>query len=291
MELLPSLKSAKAIALAAATIATAIASSVAPSQAEQPAAFFRPQFTPNTSHYYFEKSNTTFTIGDNCNEVMKLFSGTPFRRVEIFSSTPGRPSGSLLCNSQLPGFTSPAFGSNAGAIVIGNDAFFIKSDAFFKAMKIKPTNLTVQQGKDFIDRHPRINNNVVLETRIAPPVPPVVPAPPVTPPAPPIPGGGLFSFRNSGAYIARYTVRFTVNGTVLEVAKDNIVSNGRASLQVPNGATQINIKGHAQTFGGYKLIFERSYPTGMPASNLCWKTFGTLFTPGLDDNPTPGICN
>jgi hypothetical protein len=176
MKLPPSFKSAKAICLAAVAIATAIASSVAPSQAEQPVAFFRPNLSPNTTHFFFEKSNTAFTVRDSCDAVQKLFGNTQFRSNTFAAFPPGRLLGNLGCNSEIPGFTSPAFGSNAGVIQVNGDVFFIKSDAFFTAMKIKPTKLTEQQGKDFIAQNPRINNNVVLE--LGPP------PPPFTPPAP-----------------------------------------------------------------------------------------------------------
>jgi hypothetical protein len=170
MKFLPSLKSAKSLALVAATIATAIASAIAPSQAEQPSAFFRPNSAPNTSYFFFGKSNTAFTVRDSCNEIQKLFGNTPSRKIDLFENLPGRLLGNLGCNSEVPGFTSPAFGSNAGVIQVNGDVFFIKSDAFFKAMKITPSKLNEKQGKDFIAQNPRINNNVVLE--LGPPPPP-----------------------------------------------------------------------------------------------------------------------
>ena len=180
MKLKFSLKSAKASILAAMTIASAIASTITPSLAEQPSSFLRPSSAPNTSYFFFGKSNVAFTVRDNCNEVSKLFGNTPFQSSQPFLLPPGRQVGELTCNGQVPGYTSPAFGSNAGVIQVGGDSYFIKSNAFFKAMKITPTKLTEQQGKDFIAQNPRINTNLVLEE--GPPPPPAPPAPAPLPP-------------------------------------------------------------------------------------------------------------
>ena len=178
MKLKFSPKSAKVSILAAMTIATSIASTITPSLAEQPSSFLRPSSAPNTSYFFFGKSNVAFTVRDNCNEVSKLFGNTPFQSSQPFLLPPGRQVGELTCNGQVPGYTSPAFGSNAGVIQVLGDSYFIKSNAFFKAMKITPTKLTEQQGKDFIAQNPRINTNLVLEEGPPPP-----PAPPALPPA------------------------------------------------------------------------------------------------------------
>jgi hypothetical protein len=177
MKFLPSLKSAKSLALVAATIATAIASSIAPSQAEQPTMIVR-QSGHLQEYVYFPQANRYFGLPSHCTAVRELFSGAQ-TRVEGFLPLPGNM-GTFLCNSELQGFTSPAFGSNAGVILLGGDPYYVKSDAFFKAMKITPMKLSEQEGKDFISRSPRFNKSFVLETRIAPPAPPApAPLPPL----------------------------------------------------------------------------------------------------------------
>jgi hypothetical protein len=284
MKLLPSFKSAKAICLAAVAIATAIAGSVAPSRADQVISILRPLQIPGVPQEVVTFNNSqSFTIG--CVAVRNLWPGVPSRQLPPFSLSP-RLTASLDCKNPnvVKGYTSSAFGSNAGVIVTGGLPFYFKSGPFFEAMGITPTKLNEQQGKEFIDRNPQLKTNTVLETRAGRPES----APPVAPPASPLPsGGGKVSFFNTGGYIAVYTLKFNINGTDLEFKKDSVAINGRESLSVPNGARRITVKGEAYTgiFNQTKFIFERSYPAGLPSNNICFKTFGTTVNPGVNDNP------
>lgn len=167
MKFLTSFKSAKSLALAAATIATEIASSVAPSQAEQPnfiiTATGKPQVIQFERNSY-DREN--YTIG--CQALRNLWSGIQTKNIgipAIYDRMTSRLR-HLDCNAPnlVQGYTSSAFGSNAGVIVARGNPLYIKSTEFFTAMGITPKSLTEQEGKDFMAQNSRaLNNSAVLE--------------------------------------------------------------------------------------------------------------------------------
>jgi hypothetical protein len=293
MKLLPSFKSAKALALTAVTIATAMVSSIAPSQAEQPTNVVRTFASQNFVH--FQKAGQSFGLPDNCPAVSKLFSGAPLLYLRSYENVPGRIVGSLSCNSELRTYTSPAFRQNAGVVIINSEAFYVRDSALLKAMNVKPIELDARAGKLFLRSHSRLSTNVTLETPSATPAPPVTPkppTPPVTPkpPAPPVTpppaAASSISVLNLGAYVIRYNVTYDMNGSSQNFDSGDITVGKKVVLSIPPQATKIEIKTRYYTgfFAQTAQLFSRSF--GNSHSNRCFTTSGDLFKMKVDD-----ICN
>jgi cyclic lactone autoinducer peptide len=197
MKFLPSLKSAKALALVAATIATAIASSAAPSLAHQPTRLISTPGKPDLVIY--DSTKQSFALG--CKALSNLFQ-LPTQQVtaaEYQQSVDRFEVGNLPCND--PNLVKAAtFLSGDGVITIQltrnlfggtttrQSSFFVLAPSqFFGAMGITPTQLNEQQGINL-----SLGNNIPFDnTRIEAglqnlakptPKPPVTPAP--APPAP-----------------------------------------------------------------------------------------------------------
>ena len=215
MKLKSSLKSAKASILAAMTIASAIATYAAPSLAALPTWIVSTPGKPDLAVY---RGNITQGFALGCPALRNLWSGirtentTDHNAYNKLANFEGSSLRYLDCNAPglVQGYTSPAFGSNAGVIIARGYPHYIKSAQFFTAMGIRPINLTEQEAKSFIIQHSRgLSTNVVLETQIAPIAPPQTPAaPPVV-----IPTRNMtVTFINRGAYIAKYTVEYNLFG-------------------------------------------------------------------------------
>lgn len=274
MNLLPALKSVKSFALATATIATTLASNIAPSPATLANRVISTPGQPEV--VIFESNLQSVAIG--CPALRNLWRGLRTQPVtaqeyqKIINATSTRLVGHLSCNTPnvVQGFTSPAF-SNAGVIVARGVPFFVKTNDFFNAMGVKPTRLTLEQGRTFLSRNLQLNTNVTLEPQLV---------------ANPATETGSVTFINRGGYVGTYTLTFNILNTPRRLETGNLPLNQRATFAVPAGASNVRVVGELFTgiFAQKKTIFSQSIPN--PQSKLCFTTTGTTISPAV--NPS---CN
>jgi hypothetical protein len=169
MKFLPSLKSAKSLALVAATVVTALVSNIAPSQASKPNRVIVTDGQPQV--VIFESDLQSLAIG--CMKVRNLWSGirqtqnvSPQEYQRIINATATRLVGHLNCGAPnlVQGYTSPAF-PKAGVIVTHGVPFFVTTTEFFFALGITPTKLNAVEGQKFIQQRLQLFTNVTLDTR------------------------------------------------------------------------------------------------------------------------------
>jgi hypothetical protein len=266
MKFLPSFKSAKAIALAAATIATAIAGSVAPSQASRPQRIIQTAGQPEI--VIFESEGQSVASG--CQGVSDLWKGLRTQQVspqeyqKTISSASSFLTAHLYCNSpnKVKGYISPSF-PNAGVIVTDGKPLFVTTRAFFSALGITPTQLNKAEGDAFIKRNANIFTNVVLEPDLAART-------------------SSISIANQGAYVARYTVRYDAFG----VKKDtfDVPVGKKAVFNLPSQARNIAVLGEYYTgiFNEKKTFFNKQLSS--LDGNICYTTTGTVFNPRVNDS-------
>jgi hypothetical protein len=285
MKFLPSFKSAKALVLAAVTVATAIASNVAPSQASKPLSIIQ---TPGKPEIAVFDSEGSFEIA--CPAVRNLWSGlatknvTPQEYQKVINSTFTIFAGPLNCNapSIVQGYTSSAFnvGGIAGVIVVRKIPYYVKSDRFFSALGIKPTALSVPEGVKFREKNVQLINNVALD--IIPGNPPSVT--PTPNPRPPVPQSTSISLNNRGAYVVRYNLAYTIDGSTQKFDTGDITVGKKIVYPIPARATSISVLGEYYTgvFSQKKPLIKKIFNN--PHSNLCFTSVGTVFKPEVNGN-------
>jgi hypothetical protein len=170
MKFLPSLKSAKSLALVAATIATAIASSVAPSLADIPTTIITTPGKPDL--VVFGGRLKAYKLGcPKLRNVWNRIPNSPYSAqiYEKVITNFGGVAGELYCNtpSRVQGYISPAFGNNIGVVVTDGKPSFIESGEVFAAMGIVPNNLTRAQGETFLGKNQAIYQNPTLTPALA----------------------------------------------------------------------------------------------------------------------------
>jgi hypothetical protein len=170
MKFLPSLKSAKSIALAAATIATAIATNMAPSQAAHPNGILTAPNRPAVAIFTSSGSVKAFALG--CPELARLWSGVPNKSLSAanFDKTFSNKTlslGHMFCggHQNIRAYTSPAFAAMTGAsssvvglLVIDRKPYFVESAEFFTAMGVRPSVLTKEGGESILKEYAPFGN-------------------------------------------------------------------------------------------------------------------------------------
>ena len=180
MKFLPSLKSAKSLALAAVTIATAIASSVAPSLADIPTTIITTPGKPDL--VVFGGRLKAYKLG--CPKLRNVWDRIPSKAYsekiyeQVITNFKGL-AGELYCDqpSRVQGYISPAFGNNMGVVVTNGQPSFVESGEVFSAMRITPTNLTRAQGETFLGKNQVIYQNPTLTPALANRTPIPMPTP------------------------------------------------------------------------------------------------------------------
>jgi hypothetical protein len=267
MKLLPSFKSAKAICLAAVTIATAIVSNVSPSQSRPPTRIIQTDGQPEIVIFGSEGQS----VASGCQAIRDLWKGLPTQRVgaqeyqNTISSRGGILKGHLYCNnpSKVKGYTSPVF-PYPGLIVTDGKPFYVTTTAFFTALGIRPIQLNRPDGIAFMNQNRLFNNlNVTLEPNLS-----VLTS--------------SISIVNKGAYVARYSISYQVNGGLKQDAFD--VSFGKkAVFNLPSQASKIAIVGEYYTglFKQKKEFFRKqmTYSDG----SICYTTTGNISNPKVND--------
>jgi hypothetical protein len=267
MKLLPSFKSAKAIALAAVTIATAIVSNVSPSQSRPPTRIIQTDGQPEIVIFGSEGQS----VASGCQAIRDLWKGLPTQRVSAqeyqntISSRGGFLKGHLYCNSpnKVKGYTSPVF-PYPGLIVTDGKPFYVTTTAFFTALGITPIQLNRADGIAFMNQNRLFNNtNVTLEPNLAA----------LT---------SSISIANKGAYVARYSVKYNANG--LKQASFDVPVGKKAVFNLPSQASNIVVVGEYYTgLFDRKKEFFRKQLSSLDGS-ICYTTTGNILNPKVNDS-------
>ncbi|NJR32131.1 MAG: hypothetical protein HC778_03800 [Chamaesiphon sp. CSU_1_12] len=221
MKLLPTFKSVKALVLATATVATTLVGNIAPSTATLANRVISAPGKPEV--VIFESNLQSVAIG--CPALRNLWRGLPTQSVSveefqrIITATPTRLVAHLNCNNPaIKGFVSPAFGSDKGAIIAGGALFLTKTTDFFNAMGIKPTALSQEEGRNFLNQNRHLDTNITLEPQFV--------ANPATAP-------GTVTFINRGIYVATYTLTYNILNTSRRLDTGNVLVNQKSFISNP----------------------------------------------------------
>lgn len=95
---------------------------------------------------------------------------------------------------------------------------------------------------------------------------------------------GWVAFLNSAAYVARYTLTYTMNGQSQSFETGNVTVGMTRRFDIPASATNVKAKGEFMTglaWAPWKPIFEQNFNS---APNKCFRSMGTTFSPNWDNN-------
>jgi hypothetical protein len=95
---------------------------------------------------------------------------------------------------------------------------------------------------------------------------------------------GWVAFLNSGAYVARYTLTYTMNGQSQSFETGNVTVGMTRRFDIPASATNVKAKGEFLTglaWAPWKTIFEQSFTS---APNKCYRSLGTTISQQWDNN-------
>jgi hypothetical protein len=269
MKFLPSIKSVKAICLAAVTIATTVASNITPSQAGQANRVIHTSGQPDL--LVLDGDLLTFTIG--CSDLRRIWQNLPTQEVSpaqyksVFSGGPHRFVAHLNCNNPtlVQSYTSPAFGGRAGLMVSRGSAFYVSSLDIMRAMGIRPTALSAQQGNVFLQKNGYTHILDLLEPGKFTPY-------------------NSLTLRNRGAYVSNFTVTSSIGGNRQTLHTGNLVVGQQVVIKVPLSPTNINVE--AKLFTGLgaqtKTIFNQRIDNNQASS--CLTTVGTVFNGSVNNS-------
>jgi cytolysin (calcineurin-like family phosphatase) len=102
------------------------------------------------------------------------------------------------------------------------------------------------------------------------------------PPIPMPPKAGTVTFFNQGGYEARYTLSYVVHGQPQVFHTKNKAHGNKESFDLPSQATNISVRGQANTGFGWKDIFNG--PINHPRGPICFKSFGTTLNRQWNNN-------
>jgi hypothetical protein len=268
MKFLPSIKSVKAICLAAVTVATTLASNITPSQAGQATRVINTPGQPDL--LVLDGDSRTYAIG--CGELRRVWQNLPTQQVtpgqyqSVLSGGSHRFVAHLNCNSPtlVQGYTSPAF-RGAGLMVSHGNAFYISDLNIMRAMGVKPTALSAQQGQAFIARRGYAAVTDTLEPGKFTPY-------------------NSLTLRNRGAYVSNFTVTSSIGGNSQTLHTGNLAVGQQVTIKVPLSPTNINVE--AKLFTGLgkqtKTIFNQKIDNNQPA--YCLTTVGTVFNGSVNNS-------
>lgn len=268
MKFLNSVKSIKAICLAAVTIAATLASNIAPSQAGQVSRVINAPGQPDL--LVLDGDLRTYAIG--CGDLRRIWKNLPTQQVNsaqyqaILSGGRHRFVAHLNCNSPnlVQGYVSPAF-RGAGLMVSQGSPFYVNDINIMRAMGVRPVALSAQQGQAFIATRGYAAVTDTLE-----------------------PGKfttfNSLTLRNRGAYVSKFTVTSSIGANSETLHTGNLAVGQQVVIKVPLSPTNINVEAKLYTGLGAqtKRIFNQKIDNGQP--NSCLTTVGTVFNGSVNNS-------
>lgn len=91
---------------------------------------------------------------------------------------------------------------------------------------------------------------------------------------------GSITVRNSGGYVARFSVSYKLNGHEFTKDSGNFTVGVNKSIMIPQGATDIFLKVEEMWGFGWSTIFTKSYPGPV---TKCFKVYGTTLNPKWEE--------
>lgn len=85
---------------------------------------------------------------------------------------------------------------------------------------------------------------------------------------------GTITVKNDGAYIARFSIQYTINGSVQKETADGLVAGQKKTLDIPANATEISLTVQDLIYIHWHTIFKAEFES--PVTN-CYKVWGTIF--------------
>lgn len=82
--------------------------------------------------------------------------------------------------------------------------------------------------------------------------------------------------RNTGSYVAKFTIGYDIFGQHNEVESEHIMASMNRQLDIPANATNILVKGYALSLFGWTSVFTVPYPNPVNAE---FHLFGNAFSP------------
>jgi hypothetical protein len=266
MKFLPSIKSAKAICLAAVTVAATLASNITPSQAGQATRVIN---TPGRPDLLVQDGDLrTFAIG--CGDLRRIWQNLPGQQVSpaqydsVLSGGRHRFVAHLNCNSPtlVQGYTSPAF-RGAGLMVSHGSAFYVSDLNIMRAMGIRPTALSAQQGQALIATRGYAAITDILEP------------------------GKFTSYnslilKNRGAYVSKFTVTSSIGSNRELLHTGDLAVGQQVVVRVPLSPTNINVEAKLYTglLSQTKTILNERIDNSQP--KFCLTTVGTTFNGSVE---------